>query len=283
MIVAAAAPKIAAQQLPSCLPLPTLAVSRQSTNKIWLDVAGSPGINYAIERSDDFAHWTRFVTNRSSSGRLRFSYAPLPAPSREFFRALSVNSADGLGGSFIFDGETFKGWEGDTVETFRIADCAIVGGSLAQAFPENRYLCTTQRYTNFILRLEFKLVGTNGMVNSGIQFRSEHLMGSQAVGGYQADMGTGYWGSLYDESRRDTVLAAANQTFVTAVLKQDDWNTYVIQAEGARIRSWINGYQTIDYTEADAGIPRHGIIGFQVHSDGRFEASFRRISLEVLP
>ena len=274
---------LASAQLTNCLPVPVLSISPQGTTQLSLDVAGQPGINYAIERSDDLGQWTRVATNRSSSGVVSFSYPISPATPKQFFRALSVNSADGLGGSFIFDGETFAGWEGDTLATFRVADCAIVGGSLVQALPQDMYLCTTHRYTNFILRLDFKLVGTNGTVNSGVQFRSERIPSTQQVSGYQADIGQDYWGSLYDQSRRNTVLAAANQTAVTAVLRTNDWNAYVIQADGARIQFWINGYQTIDYTEAVGTIPRYGIIGLQVHSGGLFEASFRRISLEVLP
>ena len=156
-----------------------------------------------------------------------------------------------------------------------------MGGSLTQSHPEDRYLCTTQRYTNFILRLDFKLLGTNA--NSGVQFRSERVAGSLAVSGYQADLGPSLWGNLYDQSRRNTTLASANQRAVLAAMKANDWNSYVIQAEGARLRFWINGYQTVDYTEPSTAFPRYGIIGFQVHSNGRMEASFRYISLEVLP
>ena len=281
--VLAIVPSFAPAQTSDCLPRPRLAVSRQGPNQLQLDVTGDPGINYAIERSGDFGQWTPVATNRSSSGLVSFTHPISSAEQQQFFRALRVNSADGLGGTFIFDGRTFVGWEGDTVGTFHIADCAIAGGSLVQPLAENMYLCTTRRYTNFILRLEFKLVGTSGLVNSGVQFRSERIAGTQDVSGYQADLGDGYWGDLYDQSRRNSTLAAANQTAVTAVLSTNDWNGYVIQAEGARLRFWINGYQTIDYTEPDNTIPREGIIGLQVHSGGTLEASFRRISVEVLP
>ena len=266
-----------------CLPRPRLTLSRQTQEVVRLDLTGSPGINYAIEKLDALSGWTRIATNRSASGVMTFSYPVSWADPLTVFRAVTTMSADGLGGAFIFNGNTFAGWEGDTISTFRIAQCAIVGGSLTQRPAENRFLCTTRRYTNFILRLEFKLLGTNGFINSGVQYRSERVAGSQQVVGYQADLGDGYWGSLYDESRRDVVLAAANQAAVGAVLRRGDWNTYMIHAEGARMRFWINGYQTIDYTEASAGIPRYGIIGLQVHAGGYSEASFRNISVEVLP
>jgi hypothetical protein len=52
----------------------------------------------------------------------------------------------------------------------------------------------------------FKLVGTEGFVNGGVQFRSQRVPNHFEVSGYQADLGEGYWGALYDESRRNKVL-----------------------------------------------------------------------------
>lgn len=270
-----------AQSADSCLPMPKLAISLQSTTALRLDLAGEPGINYAIEQSDDLKTWTRGATNRSSTGLLSFMYSISPANPQRYYRALMADSIDGLGGSFIFDGSTFFGWDGDTTNLFRIANCAIVAGPFQQSRQADNYLCTTKVYNDFILRLEFKCVGSN--INSGVQFRSARVPNSQQVRGYQADMGTGYWGSLYDQSGTRGFLATANQAAVAAVLKTNDWNSYVIQAEGARIQIWINGLKTIDYTETEVAIPRSGIIGLQIHKDNRSEVSFRRVSLEVLP
>ena len=58
----------------------------------------------------------------------------------------------------LFDGETFQGWEGDTATFFRIEEGAIVGGTLQNPIPQNEFLCTTQRYGNFVLRMECKTV-----------------------------------------------------------------------------------------------------------------------------
>src|SRR5688500_5513653 len=73
----------------------------------------------------------------------------------------------------IFDGETFKGWEGDTLNTWRIEDGAIIGGSLEQTVPHNDFLCTRVSYSDFVLRLKFKLTGVEGFINAGVQFRSQ--------------------------------------------------------------------------------------------------------------
>ena len=74
----------------------------------------------------------------------------------------------------LFDGVSFQGWEGDTENVWRIRDGVIVGGSL-EGNPQNEFLSTTRSYRNFHLRAEYKLVGTDGFVNGGIQFRSQRI------------------------------------------------------------------------------------------------------------
>ena len=48
------------------------------------------------------------------------------------------------------------------------------------------------------------------------------------------------------------------------VLKRSDWNEYIIRAEGRRVRLWINGLQTVNYTEPEAQRPQWGVIGLQI-------------------
>jgi len=54
-------------------------------------------------------------------------------------------------------------------------------------------------YSNFELRCLFQLSGdpATGMINSGIQYRS--LISKDNMTGYQADIGEGFWGNIYDE------------------------------------------------------------------------------------
>jgi hypothetical protein len=66
----------------------------------------------------------------------------------------------------LFDGQSFNGWEGETNRVWRIRDGAIVGGSL-NGNPRNEFLATRRSYRNFRLRLEYRLVGTEGFVNGG--------------------------------------------------------------------------------------------------------------------
>src|SRR5687768_11375912 len=181
----------------------------------------------------------------------------------------------------LWDGKTFKGWEGDTNKTFRIVDGAIVGGTLKEPIPRNEFLCTTRDYTNFVLTLKFKLVGKGS--NAGIQFRTRRIPNHHEVSGYQADMGDpSWWGCLYDESRRNKILAQANSEEVNKVLKREDWNEYKIKAEGKRIQLWINSVQTIDYTENDPGIDESGVIAVQIHSGPPSEAWYKDITVQEL-
>jgi 3-keto-disaccharide hydrolase len=183
----------------------------------------------------------------------------------------------------LFDGKTFDGWEGDTVKTWRIEDGAIVGGSLTDLVPRNEFLVTTREYENFVLRLRFKLVGTE-VVNAGVQIRSQRAKDpAHEMIGYQADLGDKYWGSLYDESRRKRVLAAADPEVVARVLNRDGWNDYEIRCEGHRIQLTLNGQRTVDYTEPDESIPQKGFIGLQIHGGGKAQVSYRDIEIAVLP
>ena len=183
----------------------------------------------------------------------------------------------------LFDGRTFNGWEGDTKSTWRIQDGAIVGGSLTTQVPRNEFLTTTRSFGDFVLRLKFKLLGREGFVNGGVQLRSQRLkQPAHEMTGYQADMGDKYWGSLYDESRRNKTLVSPDSRVIEEILKPNDWNDYEIRAEGPRIRLSINGRQTIDYTENDPAIPREGLIGLQIHGGGKAEAWYKDILIQEL-
>jgi hypothetical protein len=182
----------------------------------------------------------------------------------------------------LFDGQTFKGWEGDTAKSFRIEEGAIVGGNLQTAIPRNEFLATTRQYTNFVLRAKFKLLGGE-KANAGIQFRTQRIPNHHEVYGYQADMGQNYWGALYDESRRKKVLAAPPKEEIPKFAKFNEWNEYEIRCEGPRIQLRVNGHQTVDYTEEDATIPRYGIIAVQIHSGPPSEAWYKDITIEELP
>lgn len=226
----------------------------------------------------------------STRPQREISIGPLPQPNVKEspgWQETAATEKDADGFVRLFDGQTFNGWEGTPLR-WRIEDGALVGGSLKSGGGSD-YLCTVRGYTNFELRLQWKTVkvGTND-VNGGIQIRSGRIKNHTQVSGYQADLGTlkgflagKFWGCLFDNVRRKKILAGdpvANEKFV----KMDGWNDYVIRCEGPRIRLWLNGQPTADFTETDEKIPLTGIIGLQVHSGPAMEIWYRNIQIKEL-
>jgi Domain of Unknown Function (DUF1080) len=200
------------------------------------------------------------------------------------FVITAVTSSPLRGGEFeqLFDGRTLSGWEGDTKGTWRVEEGAIVGGSLDENVPRNEFLCTRRSYGDFELKVTFKLLGDPKQANAGIQFRTKRIPKHHEVSGYQADIGQQYWGALYDESRRNRTLAGPNQSDVEKLVKLGDWNRYIIRAEGARIRLWLNDTLTVDYTERDAWIERKGVVGLQIHGGAKAKVYYKDITIEEL-
>ncbi|MCO6455723.1 MAG: DUF1080 domain-containing protein [Pirellulaceae bacterium] len=184
----------------------------------------------------------------------------------------------------LFDGKSLEGWEGNP-RMFRVERQAIVAGSLQQPIPHNEFLCTREQFEDFELELQARLVGRGD--NAGIQFRSQRIPDHHEVIGYQCDMGSlqgrPIWGALYDESRRRRMLAEGDAQAVKQAYRPGEWNQFRIRCQGPRVQIWLNGVQTVDYTETDDQIARRGIIGLQIHGGAPAEASYRQIRLRTLP
>lgn len=183
----------------------------------------------------------------------------------------------------LFDGKTLNGWQGDAA-VFRVEGGAIVAGSKTEKIAHNEFLASNEEYGDFELRLKARLVGMGQ--NAGVQFRSQRVPDHFEMIGYQCDMGVmqrrPIWGALYDESRRRKFLAEPGAEKLTAALKPNDWNELTIRCEGLRVQLWVNGLQTVDYTEADATIPRHGRLGLQIHGGQPAEVAYKDIRLQRL-
>lgn len=176
----------------------------------------------------------------------------------------------------LFNGQDLAGWEGNA-DLWSARDGMLVGNS--PGIDHNEFLVYESPFADFVLAYSFRLVGGAG--NSGVQFRSERIPGTE-MRGYQADIGEDYWGCLYDESRRNKVLVAASPRALEAVHK-DGWNRCVIRAEGGHVTIAINGVTSVDYREDDATIPASGKIGLQIHGGGPMEIQFRDHAIQPLP
>jgi len=192
----------------------------------------------------------------------------------------------------LFDGKTLTGWDGD-LKVWRVENGEIVGGSMA-GNPRNEFLTTKRSFYNFRLTLEYKLIGTEGFVNAGVQFRSQRATNPpNEMIGYQADIGHGHTGSLYDESRRKKFLARAgagyggvgvkDESEIADLEKKGEWNKYEILAMGPLIIIRLNGKQTLAYSETDPSVDdAYGLIGLQIHGNNKAEIRYRNITLDPL-
>ncbi len=171
----------------------------------------------------------------------------------------------------FFNGKDLSNWDGDE-GLWKVENNEIVGKT-ATGLKKNTFLKSQTAVENFKLSLKVKL--TPNKENSGIQFRSVPLPDGE-MRGPQADIGAGWWGKLYEESGRGLLVKEGGEKFV----KPDEWNDYVVEAVGNRVRIWINGNLCADYE--DDKLARRGVIGLQLHSGGPMEVRFKDVKLEVL-
>jgi len=182
----------------------------------------------------------------------------------------------------MFNGKDLTGWEGDK-ELWSAENGEIVGKS--PGIKRNEFLATTESYADFVMTFKFKLINNpKGDANSGMQFRSKRVANSREMYGYQADVGQGYWGCLYDESRRKKVLVKPAKEVIDKAAKLEDWNEYKISCDSAHIVIELNGVVMVDYTESDPPekAERSGLFGLQIHAGGPMEVHMKDAFIKVL-
>jgi putative heme-binding domain-containing protein len=172
--------------------------------------------------------------------------------------------------SSFFNGRDLAGWTGDS-HLWSVENGEIVGRSPGLA--HNTFLLSDLSAMNFRLEFEVKLKDDVG--NSGVQFRSKPLKRFNEVRGYQADIGPGWWGKLYEENGRAVLWDKSGEAHV----KKGDWNRYVVEAVGDHIRTWINDQPCVDLTDPEG--KRGGIIALQLHAGEPMEVRFRNLRLVV--
>ncbi|MGV3761342.1 MAG: 3-keto-disaccharide hydrolase [Parapedobacter sp.] len=181
----------------------------------------------------------------------------------------------------LFDGATLTGWQPiDPADAhfWSVEDSCITGGDGRSNIPKNTYLRTEREYGDFEFRCLFRLSGDHatGFINSGIQYRS--YVANDDIVGYQADIGNGHWGDIYDEHRRE-LLVAGDLSVLRRILHEDGWNSYIVRVRGNHHELYINGVKTCDYIEADADIPTKGIMAVQLHGGGAAKIQLRDVTI----
>ena len=199
--------------------------------------------------------------------------------------ASGFSQADHCKATQLFDGKTLTGWKAAkeaNAKYWKVVDGVITGDNDGKKVPTNTYLITEKEYGDFEFRYKFRISGDHktGLINSGIQYRS-FISKKGKMTGYQADIGKGYWGDIYDEHRRGKLIKG-NTTELFKTLVEDGWNDYLIRCKGGKHEIIINGHKTADYTEAKADIPAKGVFGLQLHSGGIAKVEFKDITIKEL-
>jgi hypothetical protein len=184
--------------------------------------------------------------------------------------------------SDFFNGQDLTGWKG-LKEYWSVVDGAIVGKHDGLKF--NTFLCSEKTYGDFELSFKVRLKDAKG--NSGVQIRSKVVDKEKwVVAGPQADIGAGYWGSLYGEKFGGMMKASSKDNIAKAV-KDTEFNDYSIKVVGKHFTIKINGVTMIDEVfEKDGAkkedVPAEGIIAFQIHAGGPMEVTFKDIQFKNL-
>jgi len=196
----------------------------------------------------------------------------------------------------IFNGKDLTGWDGNP-KFWSVKDGAIHGETTKENPTKGNTFCLWRAglVGDFELRLTYRLQGGN----SGIQYRSRDL-GNWVVGGYQAEAAnaSGRDGYIYDEKGKRGRMCLVGEKVVwkdgkkqvtgslevgEAYFKRDDWNEYRIVAVGNHLAHYINGVQTIDFTDEDpAARAMSGILALQIHAGGPMTVEFKNIHLKKL-
>jgi uncharacterized protein (TIGR03067 family) len=220
---------------------------------------------------------------------------------------VTVRAADDSSKDFrAMIGNGLKGWNGNP-KLWSAKDGVITGSTVDNPVKGNTFLIWTNGEPgDFELRGDFKLNANNdkNFANSGIQYRSKVLdPANWVVGGYQADMEAGatYTGILYEErmtrgimaTRGEKVLWNSNcQKVVTgslgkpdelgALVKQGEWNKYVVVAKGNHLQHWINGAQMVDVIDdCVAKRAANGVIALQIHAGPAMTVQFRNLRIKT--
>jgi hypothetical protein len=176
----------------------------------------------------------------------------------------------------LFNGKDLTGWTEIGKEKWVVDNGTIHGQAISR---EYGYLRTAKNYKDFHLSLRFKCEGDG---NSGVFFHSEFKPGTPTITQglqFEVDCAIGkHTGGIYGDGRQWIVWPAPeNET----VVRQGEWNEYLLKVEGNRYVARLNGVLMVDFTDPN---PKSfdGGISLQLHSGGQGNMRFKDIWIRDL-
>ena len=183
----------------------------------------------------------------------------------------------------LFDGQSTAGWvQRGGKAVYAVEDGALVGRTVLGE--KNSFLCPPKDYADF--ELEFEVL-VDPKLNSGVQIRSASRPDYRdgVVHGYQVEIDAserGFSGGIYEEQRRGWLTSTDGAPASRKAFRVGEWNQYRVEANGDRLRTWVNGVAIADLVD---GVARTGFIGFQVHEakEAGLAVKWRKIRIKELP
>ena len=175
----------------------------------------------------------------------------------------------------LFNGKDLTGWTMYGKDKWYVENGELVCES-ADVPDQYGYLATDEYYDDFDLTVEFKQEA-NG--NSGVFFRST-VTPPDHVNGWQVEVAPkgNDTAGIYESYGRGWLVQIPEEK--EDILKEGQWNTLRILAQGARIQTWLNGEPMVDITDEKVGLG-HGRIALQIHDGGGIKVRWRNLHIST--
>ena len=175
----------------------------------------------------------------------------------------------------LFNGKDLTGWTLYGKDKWYVENGELVCES-ADVPDQYGYLATDEYYDDFDLTVEFKQEA-NG--NSGVFFRST-VTPPDHVNGWQVEVAPkgNDTAGIYESYGRGWLIQIPEEK--EDILKEGQWNTLRILAQGARIQTWLNGEPMVDITDEKVGLG-HGRIALQIHDGGGIKVRWRNLHIST--
>jgi len=202
-------------------------------------------------------------------------------------RPVNTDREGPLGLPPLFNGKNLTGWKVNEADPKRVASkWAVTNEGELSVKNGPGDLVSEKEFQNFVLQFECKTLGT--ALNRGFFFR---CIPGQYQNGYEAQIQHAFVGD--DRTKPADFGTGAIYRRVPArkvVSNDNEWFTMTVVADGKHIATWVNGYQTVDWTDdrKENDNPRQGFraakgpISIQGH-DPTTDILFRNIRIAELP
>jgi hypothetical protein len=200
---------------------------------------------------------------------------------------LALSAAATLAGETIqlFDGKSLAGWKpskNSPEGTYKVEDGILqIRGGQGHIY----YVGADGKaeFKNFDFKAKVK---TYPKANSGIYFHTAYQDAGWPAAGFECQVN-----ASHGDRKRTGGLYAVRDVMDTPAAPDNVWFEYHVRVEGKHIQIWIDGKQTVDFTQPEDWVPPKGMPGRKVGSgtfalqahDPGCKVDYKDIVVERLP